>query len=133
MLCDMRKVVMMMALICIVVGNLYDDSPMEKVLRASQETAPRRHKAYESFCEQAYGAYHDDRWIDVIKNVNRALNTGFYNDSLYFFRGVAYESLGYFKYAKNDYKMAGNNGVYEANTALERLKQKMKRKYYYQR
>ena len=73
-------------------------------------------------------AYHDDRWIDVIKNVNRALNTGFYNDSLYFFRGVAYESLGYFKYAKNDYKMAGNNGVYEANTAMERLKQKMKAK-----
>ena len=124
----MRKVVMMMALICIVVGNLYDDSPMEKVLRASRETAPRRHQAFESFCEQAYKAYHNDRWIDVIKSVNRALNTGFYNDSLYFFRGVAYESLGYFKYAKNDYKMAGNNGVYEANTALERVKQKMKAK-----
>ena len=124
----MRKVVMMMALICIVVGNLYDDSPMEKVLRASQETAPRRHQAYESFCEQAYEAYHDDRWIDVIKNVNRALNTGFYNDSLYFFRGFAYESLGYFKYAKNDYKMAKKNGVYGANTALERVKQKMKAK-----
>ena len=118
----------MMALICIVVGNLYDDSPMEKVLRASPETAPRRHKAYESFCEQAYEAYHDDRWIDVIKNVNRALNTGFYNDSLYFFRGFAYESLGYFKYAKNDYKMAKKNGVYEANTALERVIQKMKAK-----
>ena len=71
----MRKVVMLMALICIVVGNLYDDSTMEKVLRASQETAPRRHQAYESFCEQAYGAYHDDRWIDVIKNVNCTLNT----------------------------------------------------------
>ena len=124
----MRKMLIVIALICITVGNLYDDSPMEKALRASRETAPRRHKAFESFCEQAYKAYHDDRWIDVIKSVNRALNTGFYNDSLYFFRGVAYESLGYFKYAKNDYKMAGNNGVYEANTALERLKQKMKAK-----
>lgn len=81
-----------------------------------------------SIHKACYEAYHDDRWIDVIKSVNRALNTGFYNDSLYFFRGVAYESLGYFKYAKNDYKMAGNNGVYEANTALERLKQKMKAK-----
>lgn len=129
----MRKMVMMVALICIMVGNLYDDSQMEKALRASRETAPRRHKAFESFCDQVYEAYRKDRWIDVIKNVNYALNTGFYNDSLYFFRGFAYESLGYFKYAKNDYKMAKKNGGYEANTALERVKQKMKRKYYYQR
>lgn len=109
-------------------GNLYDDATMEMAMRAARETAPRRHQAYEFYSKQAYEAYRNDRWNDVINNVNRALNTGFYNDSLYFFRGVAYESLGYFKYAKNDYKMAGNNGVYEANTALERLKQKMKAK-----
>ena len=117
-----------MALICIVLGNLYDDSPMEKVLRASRETAPRRHQAYEFYSEQAYEAYRNDRWNDVINNVNNALNTGIHNDSLYFFRGVAYESLGHFKYAKKDYKMAIKNGVYEANTALVRVKQKMKAK-----
>ena len=117
-----------MALICIVLGNLYDDSPMEKVLRASRETAPRRHQAYEFYSEQAYEAYRNDRWTDVIDNVNSALKTGFYNGSLYFFRGFAYESLGHFKYAKKDYKMAIKNGVYEANTALVRVKQKMKAK-----
>ena len=142
----MKKKVMMMALMCLValsgkaqtfgndqivvspLGDLYDDATMEMALRAARETAPRRHQAYEFYRDQAYEAYHDDRWIDVIKSVNRALNTGFYNDSLYFFRGFAYESLGYFKYAKNDYKMAKKNGVYGANTALERVKQKMKAK-----
>ena len=142
----MKQKVVMMALMCLVavggkaqtfgndqvvvspLGNLYDDATMEKVLRASRENAPRRHQAYEFYSEQAYEAYRNDRWNDVINNVNSALKTGFYNGSLYFFRGFAYESLGYLKYAKNDYKMARKNGVYEANTALERVKQKMKAK-----
>ena len=142
----MRKKVMMMALMCLValsgkaqtfgndqvvvspLGNLYDDATMEMALRAARETAPRRHQAYEFYSEQAYEAYRNDRWNDVINNVNNALNTGFHNGSLYFFRGFAYESLGYFKYAKKDYKMAIKNGVHEANTALVRVKQKMKAK-----
>lgn len=143
---DMKQKVVMMALMCLMavsgkaqtfgndqvvvspLGNLYDDATMEMALRAARETAPRRHQAYEFYSEQAYEAYRNDRWNDVINNVNSALKTGFYNGSLYFFRGFAYESLGYFKYAKKDYKMAIKNGVYEANTALERVKQKAKRK-----
>lgn len=147
----MKRKVFLVALMCLVtlsgkaqtfgndqivvspLGDLYDDATMEMALRAARETAPRRRQAYEFYRDQAYEAYRNDRWTDVINNVNSALNTGFYNGSLYFFRGFAYESLGHFKYAKNDYKMAKKNGVYGANTALERVKQKMKRKYYYQR
>ena len=64
----------------------------------------------------------------MINNVNSALNTGYYNGKLYFFRGYAYESLGYCKNAKKDYKLAKKNGVFEANAALDRVKQKMKAK-----
>ena len=46
----------------------------------------------------------------------------------HFFRGFAYESLGYYKNAKKDYKVAKKHGVFEANAALERIKQKMKAK-----
>jgi hypothetical protein len=58
--------------------------------------------------------------------VNSALNTGFYNGKLYYFRALAYESLGDYKNAKKDYKVAKKNGIFEANAALERVKQKMK-------
>ena len=47
---------------------------------------------------------------------------------LYFFRGFAYESLGYYSNAKKDYKAAKKNGVHEATAALERIKQIRKAK-----
>lgn len=108
--------------------DLYDDEMMEMALRAARETAPRRQRAFEYYGDQAYEAYCNKKWVDVINNVNRALNTGFYNGKLYYFRAFAYESLGYYKNAKKDYKVAKKNGISEANAALERIKQKMKAK-----
>ncbi len=142
----MKKKVMIMALICLVAMearaqvygydqalplptvDLYDDAVMDMALKAARETAPRRQQAFEHYGNQAYDAYCNNRWVDVINNVNCAFNTGYYNGKLYYFRGYAYESLGYYKYAKKDYKVARKNGVFEANAALERGKQKMKRK-----
>lgn len=77
--------------------DLYDNATMEMALRAARETAPRRQQAFEFYGDQAYDAYCNNRWVDVINNVNSALNTGYYNGKLYFFRGYAYESLGYYK------------------------------------
>ena len=108
--------------------DLYDDAVMDMALRAARETAPRRQQAFEHYGNQAYDAYCNNRWVDVINNVNCAFNTGYYNGKLYYFRGYAYESLGYYKYAKKDYKVARKNRVFEANAALERVTQKMKRK-----
>ena len=108
--------------------DLYDDAMMEMALRAARETAPRRQRAFEYYGDLAYDAYCNKKWVDVINNVNSALNTGFYNGKLYYFRAFAYESLGYYKNAKKDYKVAKKNGIFEANAALERVKQKMKGK-----
>jgi len=108
--------------------DLYDDAMMEMALRAARETAPRRQRLFEYYGDLAYDAYCNKKWVDVINNVNSALNTGFYNGRLYFFRAFAYESLGYYKNAKKDYKVAKKNGIFEANAALERVKQKMKGK-----
>ena len=140
----MKKMIMTVALMCTIVlssraqvygydqalklptVDLYDDALMEMELRAARETAARRQKAFEHFGDLAYDAYLNKRWVDVINNVNSALNTGYYNGKLYYFRGVAYESLGYYKNAKKDYKVAKKKGVFEANAALERVKQKRK-------
>jgi tetratricopeptide (TPR) repeat protein len=142
----MKKKVMTLALMCLTVlsgkaqfygyeqaiqlptVDLYDDALMEMELRAARETAARRQQAFEYYGDQAYDAYCNNKWVDVINNVNSALNTGYYNGKLYFFRGYAYESLGYYKNAKKDYKLARKNGVSEANAALDRIKQKMKAK-----
>ena len=136
----MKKMMMTVALMCIVVlssraqvygydqavrlptVDLYDDALMEMELRAARETAARRQQAFEYYGDQAYDAYLNKKWVDVINNVNNALKTGYYNGKLYFFRGFAYESLGYYSNAKKDYKVAKKNGVYEANAALERIK-----------
>ena len=142
----MKKVIMTVALMCTMALNckaqvygydealrlptvdLYDDALMGMELRAARETAARRKQAFEHYGDQAYDAYLNKRWADVINNVNSALTTGFYNGKLYFFRGFAYESLGYYSNAKKDYKLAKKNGVFEANAALERIKHKRKAK-----
>ena len=108
--------------------DLYEDAMMEMHLRAVRETAARRQQAFEHFGDLAYDAYLNNKWVDVINNVNSALSTGYYNGKLYYFRGFAYESLGYYQYAKKDYKVAKKNDVFEANAALERIKQKRKAK-----
>lgn len=140
----MKKVITTVALMCTMALNckaqvygydealrlptvdLYDDALMGMELRAARETAARRKQAFEHYGDQAYDAYLNKRWVDVINNVNSALNTGYYNGKLYYFRGFAYESLGYYKNAKKDYKVAKKKGVFEANAALERVKQKRK-------
>ena len=142
----MKKMIVTVALVCTMVlgskaqvygydqavklptTDLYDNTLMEMALRAARETAPRRQQAFEHFGDLAYDAYCNNRWADVINNVNSALNTGYYNGKLYLFRAFAYESLGYYKNAKKDYKVAKKHGVFEANAALVRIKQKMKAK-----
>ena len=142
----MKKMIVTVALVCTMVlgskaqvygydqavrlptTDLYDNTLMEMALRAAWETAPRRQQAFEHFGDLAYDAYCNKKWVDVINNVNSALNTGYYNGKLYVFRAFAYESLGYYKNAKKDYKVAKKHGVFEANAALERIKQKMKAK-----
>jgi hypothetical protein len=106
--------------------DLYDDAMMAMELRAARETAARRQMAFEYYGDHAYDAYCKGKWNDVISYVNGALNTGYYNGKLFYFRGVAYESLGYLKYAKNDFKLAKKYNVTEAFSAFNRVKQKLK-------
>ena len=62
--------------------DLYDDALMEMQLRAARETAARRQQVFEHYGDQAYDAYLNKRWSDVINNVNSALSTGYYNGKI---------------------------------------------------
>jgi len=90
--------------------------------------AARRQALFEQYEEQAYHAFQNDQWSHVIYYVNQALETEYYNGSVYYMRGYAYEQLGNFKQAKKDYRKAKKNGSYQAESALEDLKERMKKK-----
>ena len=139
----MKKKVFVTALMCLVMakGNaqiysyddyvrfptmdLYDPGTMNMAIRAQAEMAARRQQ-YVDFCaKQAAEARGKGKWNDIIKYSNDALACGDYK-VFYFFRGDAYEQLGYYKYALSDYKRAKKAGFSEAANAYNALKAKMK-------
>ena len=70
-------------------------------------------------------AYNEENWYDAIKYADSALSL-FENGQQYYIRGYGYESLGYLKEAKKDYKRAKKLGYYDAVQALESLNEKIK-------
>ena len=105
--------------------DLYDPGTMNMAIRAQAEMAARRQQYMEFCANQAIEAKREGRWNDVIKFSNDALESGGY-DVFYLFRGTAYEELGYYKYALEDYMRAKKAGFSEAANAYNALKAKMK-------
>ena len=145
----MKKKILMMAIMCLMATSsfaqvyggdtwvqfptrdLYDSQTMNMALQHAEmaaRIAARRQALFEQYEEQAYHAFQNDQWSHVIYYVNQALETEYYNGSVYYMRGYAYEQLGNFKQAKKDYRKAKKNGSYQAESALEDLKERMKKK-----
>ena len=110
--------------------DLYDTETMNMALAHAQMAAKiraRRKAEWKQYSELAYDAYDHEEWNDVIRFVNAALDTGFYNSDVYYMRGYALEMLGRLKEAKKDYKKAKEYGNTMAPEALKALKEKMKK------
>ena len=105
--------------------DLYDTEVMNMTLRAYAETAARRSAYFKQYSRMAAEAYNEENWYDAIKYANSALSL-FENGQQYYIRGYGYESLGYLKEAKKDYKRAKKLGYYDAVQALESLNEKIK-------
>ena len=139
----MRKKVMILALMCCLAmsckaqiypgetgiqyptRDLYDTRVMDMTLRAYAETAARRSAYFEQYAELAAKAYNERNWYDAIKYADSALSL-FENGQQYYIRGYGYESLGYLKEARKDYKRAKKLDYYDAIQALESLNEKIK-------
>ena len=105
--------------------DLYDPQIISISLQHAQMAAQmreRRHALWEKYSDQAYDAFDNKKWNDVIDNVNAALNTGYYNSDMYYMRGYAYEQFGCYRNAKWDYKKAKKYGNDYAESALKSLK-----------
>ena len=111
--------------------DLYDSQTMNMALQHAEMAArvrARKEAMWEQYSDLAYENYNNRQWNRVISSVNLALETGFYNSDVYYMRGYAYEQLGYFKQAKKDYRKAKKYGSYQAVSALDALKEKMKKR-----
>ena len=127
--------------------DLYDTGSMMMYLDAVRHRAANREASYEAYAremerrleyERRESTYKNNvdlavknlenrKWKDVIGNVNAALRTGFWYPELYYFRGLAYENLGYYAYAIDDYKTGKKKGSTNAANALKELKKTLKR------
>lgn len=111
--------------------DLYDTQTMSMALAHAQMAArveAQRKELFSIYANKAVEAYNNSQWVLAINCVNTALETTYYNADVYYIRGVAYEKLGYFRDAKRDYRKAKKYGNEYAESALESLKIKMKKK-----
>ena len=110
------------------ISSVYDTDLMNMQLRVMAETAAMRKEDFNRYSDMAFDAYNKNRWSDVVYYVNAALNTRYYNGTLYYIRGYAYEQLGNLRAAKKDYKTGKKYNCPEAALALESLNERRKRK-----
>jgi len=112
--------------------DLYDPGTMNMAIRAQaeaaarcQEMAARRQEMFRFYASRALEAQKAQRWYEVIENATQALNIDPIG-LVFVTRGEAYEALGYYKEALNDYKTGKKDNCPEAATAYNALKAKMK-------
>lgn len=112
--------------------DLYDPGVMNMAIRAQaeaaarrQEMAARREEKFRYYASRTIEAYNAKRWYDVIENATQAISIEPIG-LIFVTRGEAYEALGYYKEALNDYKTGKKDNCPEAATAYNALKAKMK-------
>ncbi|MBQ7422483.1 MAG: hypothetical protein IJV27_10135 [Prevotella sp.] len=107
--------------------DLYDTGTMNAYIGAMAQTSAQRQQLFRQNLDWALEAYENQQWSLMIRYLNNALDTGYWFEEIYYYRGVAYEQLGDLSSAKKDYKTAKRKGSVYAADALERLNAKMKR------
>ena len=112
--------------------DLYDPGVMNMAIRAQaeaaarqQEMAARRQEMFRFYASRALEAQKAQRWYDVIENATQAISIEPIG-LVFVTRGEAYEALGYYKEALNDYKTGKKDNCPEGATAYNALKAKMK-------
>ena len=109
------------------VADLYDTGVMNAYARALVETEAIRKNNFQQYVNWAFEAWDNKKWPLVVRYIDGALGTGYWNADLYYMRGWAYENLGDLKAAKKDYKKGKKKGSSAAANALSDLTFRMKK------
>lgn len=101
-------------------GTNYPDYKLQAFINAENSTANKVNFKY--YMNLAYQKFKEKNYYLFITYTNQALQTGIYNASLYFLRGISYEMIGDQEDARDSYKRSYSLGMNEAKDALTRLR-----------
>jgi tetratricopeptide (TPR) repeat protein len=101
-------------------GTNYPDAKLQAFISAENSSVNKANFKY--YMNLAYQKFKEKNYCLFITYTNQALQTGLYNASLYYFRGISYEMIGDQEDAKESYKRSYNLGMNEAKDALYRLR-----------
>ena len=108
-----------------VIESSFKPFSMEELMIAARANAVRQQRMQESFeeyREKAYYYFNKGDYKGFIYYSDYALSTGWYNNKLYYDRGIAFEKLHDYSKAKKEYKKAIKKGYYPAQEAYEQCK-----------
>lgn len=133
----MKKIICVFLLLCAatyvkaqnyVIESSFRPFTFEEMKYAAMAQAAKREK-FDEYKDVAYNALKKGDKYTFITYTNYALSTGYYNAKMYYDRGKVFQELGNYKQAKKEYKKAKKKGYYQADVALQNLKNiQMKRK-----
>lgn len=104
----------------ITVNSQFEPMSMDEAMMYARAKAIREQRMEQLFDEyktKAYNCYNRSDYNGFIYYSNLALNTGWYNNKLYYDRGVVYERFHEYRLAKKEYKKAIDTGYYLAESA----------------
>ena len=114
----------------VVINSQYKPlTPYELELYARAVAAERAYneQQFQIYKEKAYERLYVRDYSGFIYYSDYALSFGWYNDKMYYDRGIAYEHLHDYKKAKKEYRKAIKVGYYPAQQALEQCKENEKK------
>lgn len=105
------------------VESSFEPLPSDLMMAAARSRA----NSFNEYSKKAYEALNKGDKYGFITYTNYALSTGFYSAKMYYDRGNVFIDLRDYKQAKKEYKKAKKRGYYQANQALEVLKELTKK------
>lgn len=100
------------------------DQQLRQQAQANVINNETKRQAFIDYMNSAMLELNKGNYSGFITYSNYALETGYTQPQVYYYRGISFEHLGDKKNANKSYKKAYKQGVYEAKEALKNLKHK---------
>lgn len=106
--------------------DIFDTDMMRMALNTAREMSIRRERDYNYNYDMALKACANQQWMQAIAYCNRAMRYKDAGGDLYFIRGYAYEQMGDYTAAKNDYWKGKDLGSSSAASMLSSFDERMR-------
>ena len=107
------------------INSTFQPLSMEELMMSARAEAYRQQIAqqrFEEYKDKAYTYLNKGDYQGFLYYSDYALSTGWYNNKMYYDRGVAFEKFHEYRKAKKEYKKAIKKGYYPAEHAYRQCK-----------